>query len=372
VAGFRLPGFLCVVTNAMPIDAGTLPRTAFPHPGPVGGEDENHLSAYELALARKAGRRLDGSVRPLRELLALRDDHLREIAKQTRELGTKRWHGGVAFLQAANDALDELIKEARSPAGRAAEALESLIEKYEENGSPITDEQLSKAFEEPLARERQAQLAGTSDGSGGSKVMALLVRGLDAAAERNNAALEKLLVKAELPGSPVTDGQLREAFQKVLGIERQRQLLGATDENARGPRAMDLVGRGVALSVRRKNDALKDRIEKARRPSSPVTNEQLREAMREALEAERQAQLLGVPDTGAGSGGPALVVDAARVLHERTAAALARLLADPAASEGQIRQATATFEDEKKQLRLLGVDVPDGTVGEGPMRIHSR
>ena len=37
MAGVRLPGVLCVVTNALPIDAGTLVRSNTPTPGTIQG-----------------------------------------------------------------------------------------------------------------------------------------------------------------------------------------------------------------------------------------------------------------------------------------------------------------------------------------------
>ena len=49
------------------------------------------------------------------------------------------------------------------------------------------------------------------------------------AVDRKQTALKNLIVKAKAPGSAVTDEQLRKAVADVLGVERQCQLLGASE-----------------------------------------------------------------------------------------------------------------------------------------------
>jgi hypothetical protein len=370
--GLKLPGVLCVVTKALPVDAGTLAVTASSPPGTVGAAADQHLSDYDLDFIRStAGRNIDGSVKPLPELQHFREGHIRRQAEATRLFGAQSY--SALFEQATVERLSALIEAAQSPPGRLAEKLDALIEQAQQPGSAVTDEQLSQAVAAVLGAERQRQLLGVSDpNSGGSDSMALVVKASNVFADRKNAALKGLIERAKLPGSPVRDEQLTQAVAAVLGAERQRQLLGIADADSGGSDGMALVVEASNVFADRKNAALKNLIEKYKATGSPVTDEQLSQAVAAVLGVERQRQLLGVPDAETGaSASTALVVDAAKASLERKRATLAKLY-ESDASEDQITRATADYENAKTQLRRLGVSVPDAAVSTGPMKLGSR
>ena len=368
MAAYRQPGVLSGLTNAAPRESGTLVRAATSTPTPVGVASKQKLSDNDLELIRStAGRNIDGSSKPLPDLLYLRGIHLQRKAAGIRDYGPQSW--AALFEQATVDQLSELIEVAQSPYGKAAAQLQALVEEMRRPGSAVTDKNLSDAIGTVLGEERRRQLLGSAAGdSGGSEAMALVVEAMSLSAERKNAALKQLLDRAELPGSPVSDEQITTAVQEVLGHERQRQLLGGSEAEG-GSGAMELVLRASEVFADRKNTALKKLIEKAKVGGSAVTDEQLRKGVQEVLGVERQRELLGGKNTGAESMG--LVVEAAKVFMDRKAAALAKLY-DSDASEAQIKQATTDYEGAKNQLRQMGVAIPEGGVKTGSLKIDSR
>ncbi len=371
MAGFRIPGVLCVVTNAMPIDTGTLTLAASPASGPVGAVANPDLSEADLDLIRTTtGRNIDGSIKPLQVLLQFREDHIKRKAEVTRDFGAQSWH--ALFEAAVIERFSELIELAQSPAGKAAEQLNALIAQAQQPGSTVTDAQLSDAVAGVLGVERQRQLLGATNANGESDAMALVVKAMEVFAERKQAVLVELIAKAKRPGSPVTDDQLSQAVAGVLGAERQRQLLGVADSAAGEPTAMDLVIEATDVFADRKNSALEKLIAKAKAPGSTVTDEQLSSAVSAVLGIERQRQLLGISDgNSGGKDGMALVVEAAKVSLDRKRDALAKLY-EAGATEAQIAQATKDYENAKAQFRMLGGSVPDASVSSGPMKLESR
>lgn len=361
--GYRLPGVLCALTNALPMDSGTLARVATPSPSPAGAANKHSLSDYDLELIRStAGKKIDGTPKPLPELQYLRGIHAQRKADGVREFGPQSW--AALFEQATVDQITELIELAQSPEGVANDELRKVIEEAKKPGSAVTDEQMSQAVAVVLGHERQRQLLGGGEGDS-SEAMALVNEAMGVHAARKNTALKQLLGRARLPGSPVSDEQITKAVQDVLGSERQLQLLGAGEGESE---AMGLVVEALGVAVDRKQTALKNLIEKAKAPGSAVTDEQLRKAVADVLGAERQCQLLGASESGPGGSSMALVVAAAKVSLDRKSAALAKLY-DAGAPEAQISQARADYESAKAQYRQLGGTVPEARVTTGPMEV---
>ncbi|MBI5446602.1 MAG: hypothetical protein HY900_35965, partial [Deltaproteobacteria bacterium] len=188
MAGFRLPGVLCVITNSSPMDAGTLPRATFASPGPVGAAASPRLSTGDLDFIQATeGKNIDGSTKPLQELEQLRHTHLIRKQEASREFGARSSH--VLFEQTVIDRLTVLIDRAQSPLGKATEQLAALIQQAEQPGSLVPEEKLSEAIATILGLERQRQVMGGSDAdSRGSDAMALVVRALDVSTERRLSA----------------------------------------------------------------------------------------------------------------------------------------------------------------------------------------
>jgi len=236
MAGYQLPGVAGAVTNASPIDEGTLARTTSPSPGTVGAASTQSLSDHDLSFIQTtAGRTIGGARKPLGELQHLREVHLQRQAAAARESGPGSW--AARFEQATVDCMSALIEEAQSPFGNATEQVRLLTEELRKSGSVATEDRLKTALEVLLGMERQRQLMGESDDN--SETMPLLADALNASADRRNTVLKNLIEKATRARASVTEEQLRTAITDVLSVERQRQLLGvSTDSDAAASMAL--------------------------------------------------------------------------------------------------------------------------------------
>jgi hypothetical protein len=240
-----------VIGNDLPpIDAGTGALTSSPAPIPVGTTSKHSLSEYDISFIQStAGRTISGARMPLPQLRHSLALHLQELEAAERQFGPGS--GAAQFQQATVDQLKALIEEAQSPFGKASEDVRDLTAELKNSGSEETEQRLTKAIEKLLGIERQRQLLGQSDDN--SNPMPLLVDALNAAAERRNGVLEKLIEKAKRSPTSVSDDQLQKAMTDVLGVERQRQLLGASVTEFDGAEAMALVEE--ASKLRQNNQA---------------------------------------------------------------------------------------------------------------------
>jgi len=238
-----------VVGNDLPpIDGGTGALTTSPAPIPVGTASKQSLSEHDLSLIQTtAGRAIGGARMPLPQLRHSLALHLERLEDAERQFGPGSW--AAQFEQATVDQLNALIEEAQSPFGKAVEDVRVLTAELKNSGSEETEQRLTKALEKMLGIERQRQLLGQSDDT--SNPMPLLVDALNAAADRRNGVLEKLIDKAKRSPTSVSDDQLQKAMTDVLGVQRQRQLLGASVTEFDGAESMALVEEASKL---RRND----------------------------------------------------------------------------------------------------------------------
>jgi hypothetical protein len=127
-----------------------------------------------------------------------------------------------------------------------------------------------------------------------------------------NATEQVRLLTEELrkSGSVATEDRLKTALEVLLGMERQRQLMGESDDNSE---TMPLLADALNASADRRNTVLKNLIEKATRARASVTEEQLRTAITDVLSVERQRQLLGVSTDSDAADSMALVNEATKL-----------------------------------------------------------
>jgi hypothetical protein len=340
----------------MPPDSATLARTSTPPPVPLGGQGRREsLSAADRAyIEREVGKRLDGSPLPLGSLLSLYDKQARLYEEAASQVGAQS--GAALYIRAIVERLAALIAEARSPRGMAMEKLRRQLEQARATKGPIRADQFSEALAEVLGAERQRQLLGVEDTTG-ENGMDLMGQVTEFVYERKTEELKNLIEEAKRPGNRVTEEQLGNVVRDVLGIERQRQLLGCGDDGAGGSSAMTLLGEALEVVRERHEKALKDLIEQAKRPGSNVSDEQLSQAVRAVLGDERQRQLLGSGDDSAA--GMDLVLQAMEVARQRHRTAIKSLVESakrPGAtvSKAQIEQAVRTVLGDERQRQLLG------------------
>jgi hypothetical protein len=107
--------------------------------------------------------------------------------------------------------------------------------------------------------------------------------------------VRSLIQEVRTSGSASAEQRLRKALEVLLGMERQRQLLGMSDDSSDTNK---LLGDALNAAADRRNGVLQSLIEKAKRDRRSVTDEQLRSAMVEVLDVERQRQVLGISQPG--------------------------------------------------------------------------
>lgn len=360
MATFRFPGILGLVDSAMPPDSATLARTNTPPPVPLGGNSRrDSLSAAEREyIEKEVGKKLDGSLLPLSSLLGLYDKQIRLYEEAAGEVGPQS--GAAQYIRAIAERLAELIAEAGSPRGMAVEKLSRQLEQARASSGPIRVDQFSEAIAELFAAERERQLQGRPDGTGES-AMALFIETAEFIYERKTEELDKLVEEASRSGNKVTEEQLGNVVREVLGVERQRQLLGAGDDDSGGSRAMELAVKAMEVVHQRRNKALKEIVEQAKRPGSTVTDEQLSKAIAAILGSERQRQLLGAAEDSAGGSESmhlvAQALDVAQKRHKATMKSLVESAQRPGSTitKAQIDQAVVAVLGDERQRQLLGV-----------------
>ena len=120
----------------------------------------------------------------------------------------------------------------------------------------------------------------------------------------------RLKRRSRKSGSVATEDRLKTALEVLLGMERQRQLMGESDDNSE---TMPLLADALNASADRRNTVLKNLIVKATRARASVTEEQLRTAITDVLSVERQRQLLGVSTDSDAAASMALVNEATKL-----------------------------------------------------------
>jgi hypothetical protein len=229
MSGFRIPGPLCSITNALPVDEGTRAVAAMPAPGAVGrnrpGLDPNDPEVRQhLALIES----LKEGNYTLRSLRAMRSAHASVLIDAVFEFGEQ---SKAAQLQRLTlKTLDGLIattsyiENLPSRTQSDVAALGDLLDRAERGGpgSP-KDAEIRAGVRKVLVDERQGQLLGVGENT---KVMPMVMRALDISGKRHRQELAELAQKGLRDPDRVPDAQIREAVATVFGDERQSQLLG--------------------------------------------------------------------------------------------------------------------------------------------------
>ena len=84
----------------------------------------------------------------------------------------------------------------------------------------------------------------------------------------------------------------------MLAADRSRQLLGVTEDAADGSSSSELLSEALDFSHDRRKTVLKNSIEKAQRRGNPVNKQEIRKAMTDVVESEKQRELMGQADSG--------------------------------------------------------------------------
>ena len=314
---------------------------------------------------------LDGTPLRLDELVFLRGENVRMEQQAIREFGAGS--KTAAWFQEVIAAYDEEIEKTKSPLGSATNALRTLLA-----DPSAKEEDMAEKLRIMLGVMRQEQLLGVEDDPAAQEATEVMVKVIDRSTEQRTAILEDLVRRAKASSGIIPDDKFREAIAVVMGIERQRQLLGM-DDDADGAKKGDRVSQAVVevihLVSERRIKALKGLIDEEKKSMGSVPDKKFQDLLVAVLGDERQKQLMGVSDDD--SGGLPAVVDVMDLILKRRKAAVADLFRRQAVpgsgvNNVQVNRAVDDYEDIKQQARRLGMAVPEGDFTLGKPEISNQ
>jgi len=368
-------------TNSPISDGGTMARTQNKANGSqgksadVGGTglfsssftDADRQFLYDIHHSKH----LDGTPLRLDELVFLRGQNVRMQQQAIREFGAGS--NTAAWFEEVIAAYDEEIEKAKSPLGSATNALRTLL------ADPFAkEEDMAEKMRTMLGVMRQEALLGVEDDPAAQEASDLMVKVIDRSTEQRTAILEDLVNREKASSGAIPDDKFREAIGAVMGVERQRQLLGM-DDDADGAKKGDRVGQAVAevihLVSERRIKSLKALIDQEKKSMGSVSDQKFQELLAAVLGDERQKQLLGVSDDE--TGGLTAVVDVMDLILKRRRAAVADLFKSQAVpgsgvTNDQVNRAIADYDAIKQQARRLGMAVPEGDFTLGKPEISNQ
>jgi hypothetical protein len=285
MASQRLPGSTCV-TDQPSIDFRTSQLAHTPPQGPVGlgfsDSRSDPTAVYRLRIFEES---LKG--RSLEELQYLRARMEHSYEQAVRESGPQSHDAAIlgTSLTMIDNRIALLPRSAKAKA-RLQELTDAL-----KKGAAVKDEDFSKAIGDLLTAERDEPESDAPSGNDAGSAMAAVAEAVKEVSRVKNKQFKELLERARRPGANVTDDQINQELQKVLGVEKQKQLLGIDDGDT-----MQLAAEAVDFAHQRRKDILSDLLDKAESGKQQVTRAQLEAQFVQVLETEKQRQLLGVSD----------------------------------------------------------------------------
>lgn len=124
-----------------------------------------------------------------------------------------------------------------------------------------------------------------------------------------------------------TEKDRRDKIAAALGVIREGQKAGK-DDDPRTPEVFDLVGKLVKQDAKEKQAALKELVDKEKRSSGAVSEDEFRDAILKVMGIVRQESLLGIDDDSSGTAsGLGHVVESLNLVADRRVANLKDLIA---------------------------------------------
>jgi hypothetical protein len=267
----------------------------------------------------------------------------------------------AAWFEEVIAAYDEEIEKTKSPLGSATNAVRALLA-----DPSAKEEDMAEKMTTMLGVMRKEQLLGVEDDPAAQEATDLIVKVIDRSAEKRTAILEDLVKREKASSGAIPDDKFREAIAVVMGVERQRQLMGMADD-ADGAKKSERVNQAVVdvvnLVSERRIKALRDLIDEEKKRKDSVPDKKFRELIAAVQGDDRQKQLMGLSDDD--SGGVAAVVDVLSLILKRRKDAVADLFKRQAVpgsgvTNDQVNRALKDYDDIKQEARKFGIAVPDG------------
>jgi hypothetical protein len=320
-----------------------------------GFTDADRQFIYDIHQAKH----LDGSPLRLEELLFLRAENVRMQQQAIREFGASS--KSAAWFQEVIAAYDEEIEKAKSPLGSAVNALKTAVADPKAKEKDIQEKIVNL-----IGIMRQDQLMGKDDDPNSQEANKAICKAVDRATDERTDALEDLLQREKRSSGSVSEDDFRKVLINVMGVDRQRELMGMNDDEEGGKKEERI--RGAVVEVihvvsERRIKAAKSLIEQEKRSPGSVSEQKFKELVAAVLGDERQKALMGLTDDT--SGGLDVVLEVMDLIIKKRRTAVSDLFKKQAVpgsgiTNAQINQAIADYDAIKVEARRLGIAVPEG------------
>jgi hypothetical protein len=325
-----------------------------------GFTDADRQFIYEIHQAKH----LDGSPLRLEELLFLRAENVRMQQQAIREFGAGS--KSAAWFQEVIAAYDEEIEKVKSPLGSAVNALNTAVADPKAKEKDIQEKIVNL-----IGIMRQDQLMGKDDDPSSQEANRAICKAVDRATDERTAALEDLLQREKRSSGSVSEDDFRKVLINVMGVDRQRELMGMNDDEKggeKGERIRIAVVEVIHVVSERRIKAAKSLIEQEKRSPGSVSEQKFKELVVAVLGDERQKALMGLSDDTSGGMDVVLEVMDLTIKKRRTAVSdlfKKQAVAGSGVTNDQINQAIADYDAIKAQARRLGMAVPEGDFALG-------
>jgi hypothetical protein len=347
-------GTMALTRNRANVSQGKSPEVGGTASSSSGFTDADRQFIYDIHQAKH----LDGSPLRLEELLFLRAENVRMQQQAIREFGA--FSKSAAWFQEVIAAYDEEIKKAKSPLGSAVNALKTAVADPKAKEKDIQEKIVNL-----IGIMRQDQLMGKDDPTA-EEANKAICKAVDRATDERTDALEDLLQREKRSSGSVSEDDFRKVLINVMGVDRQRELMGLNDDEKggeKGERIRVAVIDVIHVVSERRLKAAKSLIEQEKRSPGSVSEQKFKELVAAVQGDDRQKQLMGLSDDT--SGGLDVVLEVMDLIIKKRRTAVSDLFKKQAVpvsgiTNAQINQAIADYDAIKAEARRLGIAVPEG------------
>lgn len=258
---------------------------------------QNVIEAYDEEIA-KAKSPLGAAINAVRAVLA--DPYAKEkdraekvsvmigIMRQRALMGTD---DDPREDESSREASRVLVQVIERGAKETTAALDNLVNQEKRTPGSVSEDKFREAVARAMGVERQKALMGLDDDDKPSKAMELATESLNLVADRRIATLKGLIDQEKRSPGSVSEVQFTRLVSAVLGDERQKQLMGISDDSTGGIAPVIDV---LEIVLKKRRDAMAELFKKQAVPGSGITNRQIDQAISDYEAVKRQAQMLGV------------------------------------------------------------------------------
>lgn len=253
------------------------------------------IAAYDEEIA-KAKSPMGSAINALKTVLDDPNSTEKEISDKIRDVTGVIRQGQLSGVDDpyTPEAMELIEKGVDRTADARTSALEDLV-KTEKASGAVTEDKFKEAIAAAMGAERQREMLGMGESDAGAKksvrTFGAVSEVIHLVSERRINSLRALIDQEKKLTRSVPDQKFKELIAGVLGDERQKQLMGISDDKSGGILA---VIEAMGLIMKRRQAAVSDLLKKQSQPGGGVTDAQVDQAIKDFDEIRSQARRLGM------------------------------------------------------------------------------